>query len=67
MANDVFDGSLKGLSMIEVDLGAVARAHDMLPFDGVIEVTHDERFTGGKLAGTSVAGIRLLLNEYGVK
>lgn len=66
LAIDEFEGDLKGLTLLEVDVGEEGLPHDRLPFEKVTEVTRDERFTGGKLAGTSTEGLRLLLTEYGV-
>lgn len=65
-AVDEFKGELSGLTLIEVDLGVEGLTHTELPLEKLIEVTLDERFTGGKLAGTSSRDLRLLLMEYGV-
>lgn len=65
-ALDEFDGELAGLSMIEVDLGRRDVTHNPLPFENLIEVTHDERFTGGELASMTADKLRLLLREHGV-
>lgn len=64
---DVFAGELTGLSLAEVDLGAESTTHEILPFKKMIEVTGDERFTGGKLAETSSEELLLMLTEYGAK
>lgn len=66
-AVDVFEGELTGLSLAEVDLGEEGIAHETLPFEKMIEVTLDERFTGGKLADTSSEDLLLMLTEYGAK
>lgn len=65
-AIDEFRGELAGLLMLEVDLGAEGSTHPVLPFEELIEVTLDERFTGGELAGRSSEDLGLLLTEYGV-
>ncbi len=51
---DVFEESLEGLIMLEVDLGGPDLLAMFTPPDWVgPEVTHDEHFTGGELAGVS--------------
>ena len=65
-AVDEFEGELAGLLLVEVDLGTEGATHPALPFEKLIEVTLDERFTGGALASTSSEDLRLLLTEYGV-
>lgn len=65
-AVDVFEGELAGLSLVEVDLNSGGASHNPLPFGDLIEVTRDERFTGGELASTTAMDLRLLLTEYGV-
>lgn len=65
-AVDVFEGGLSGLSLVEVDLGYEGATHPILPFQEIIEVTLDERFTGAKLATTSSAELQSVLMEYGV-
>lgn len=65
-AVDEFEGELAGLLLVEVDLGAEGSTHQVLPFEELIEVTLDERFTGGELACTPSEDLRLLLTEYGV-
>ena len=67
LAVDVFEGELTGLSLAEVDLGEDFTTHDPLPFEKMIEVTFDERFTGGKLADTSSEDLLLMLTEYGAR
>lgn len=64
---DVFEGELTGLSLAEVDLGEDIAMHDPLPFEKTMEVTLDERFTGGKLADTSSQDLLLILTEYGAR
>lgn len=67
LAVDVFEDELTGLSLAEVDLGEDFTTHDPLPFEKMIEVTFDERFTGGKLANTSSGDLLLMLTEYGAR
>jgi len=67
LAVDVFAGALTGLVLAEVDLGDVG----VLPALGppgtwLVEVTDDERFTGGHLARTPMKGLIALLHEFGV-
>jgi CYTH domain-containing protein len=51
---DVFEGSLEGLILMEVDLGAPALLEEFTPPSWVgPDVTRTERFTGGGLAGLS--------------
>lgn len=66
-AEDKFDGELTGLVLVEVDLGSDSGAPPALAFTELIEVTSDERFTGGSLAATSASDLELVLKEYGVK
>jgi CYTH domain-containing protein len=63
---DQFTGELEGLVLAEIDIGSTGVMPDLLPFDTVAEVTHDERFTGGALANSSAADLLLLLESYGV-
>lgn len=65
-AVDVFEGDLVGLSLVEVDLGPYGEVHPDLPLSELVEVTLDERFTGGKLACTSPTELQSVLSEYGV-
>ena len=65
-AVDVFEGKLEGLLLAEVDLGSEGATHPALPLEEFVEVTLDERFTGGKLAGTSSTDLQSTLTEYGV-
>lgn len=66
IAVDEFNGELRGLLLAEVDLGSDGAAHPVLPFQELIEVTADDRLTGGKLARTSSAELQSILTEYGV-
>ena len=65
-AVDVFEGDLAGLVLVEVDLGPYGEVHPTLPLQELVEVTLNERFTGGKLADTSFAELQSVLREYGV-
>lgn len=65
-AVDTFEGELTGLSLIEVDLGRRDVTHAPLPIDNLIEVTSDERFTGGELVKMKPENLQTLLLEYGV-
>lgn len=65
--DDEFCGELAGLSLVEVDLGAENVSPPELPYTELIDVTLDERFTGGRLAATSASDLELILKEYGVK
>lgn len=66
-ALDEFEGALAGLSLIEVDLGRRDVTHAPLPIEGLIEVTSDERFTGGELVKMNEEALSALLLEYGAK
>jgi CYTH domain-containing protein len=51
---DVFEESLEGLILMEVELGDPARLEEFTPPSWVgPDVTRNERFTGGELAGLS--------------
>lgn len=65
-ALDEFEGELAGLLLVEVDLGSSGAEHPPLPFQELIDVTHDERFSGGRLASTSSSDLQSVLTEYGV-
>jgi CYTH domain-containing protein len=64
-AVDVFDGELRGLVTVELDLGADGERPDHLGLDVLAEVTRDERFTGGALARTTAGQLAALLAEHG--
>lgn len=63
---DEFEDELAGLLLVEVDLGSSDAEHPSLPFRELIDVTHDERFSGGRLARTSSSDLQSVLTEYGV-
>jgi CYTH domain-containing protein len=55
---DVFEESLEGLILMEVDLGDPALLEEFAPPSWVgPDVTRTERFTGGELAGLSFADL----------
>ncbi|MCH7790613.1 MAG: hypothetical protein IH940_14415 [Acidobacteria bacterium] len=57
-AIDVFEESMEGLIMLEVDLGSQAELGRFVPPDWVgPELSHIEAFTGGALAGKSFADL----------
>lgn len=63
-AVDAFEGALAGLLMLEVDLGDVQDFEGFHPPDWVgEEVTYDERFTGGALAGLTSAELNAALGS----
>lgn len=66
-ALDEFEGELSGLTLIEIDLGQRDVTHAPLPFENLVEVTNDERFTGGELVKLNSDSLTTLLSEYGVK
>ena len=47
---DVFHGALSGLVLAEVEFAEDDAAAAFAPPSGLVEVTHDARFTGGRLA-----------------
>jgi CYTH domain-containing protein len=59
---DVFDGALEGLRLAEVEVDDRA-APLALPAWLGREVTHDDRFAGGRLARTSAAELATLLAQ----
>jgi CYTH domain-containing protein len=66
VAVDCFHGVLAGLVLAEVDLGVGGSMPSPVPGDPVMEVTTDERFTGGALAVTSSSQLRRMLADYGL-
>lgn len=67
LAVDVFGGELRGLVMAEIDTGVSLLMPDSLPIDISLDVTNDERFTGGELARMTATQLQDLFREYGVK
>jgi hypothetical protein len=59
---DAFDGELSGLVLLEIELDDGPDQPPVTPPDGAVEVTHDDRFSGGSLAGTSADQLRGLLS-----
>jgi CYTH domain-containing protein len=65
---DVFEDSLTGLILAEVEFESVEQAHSLiLPPFIVHEVSEDIRFTGGQLVNASRNEVQDWLLEYGVK
>jgi CYTH domain-containing protein len=61
---DEFDGPLCGLVLVEADFGSEDELGAFAPPDFVVrEVSHDDRFSGGRLARTSAADLRDLLEQ----
>jgi CYTH domain-containing protein len=69
MSVDEFHDALEGLVMAEVDLAGsdAPDARFEPPANFLVEVSADERFTGGRLAGTDRAGLRALLEARSVQ
>lgn len=63
LAVDVFTGELDGLVLAEVDLGESGEVPAGATLPSPLEVTEDERFTGGALARTGRAQLRVLLGD----
>jgi CYTH domain-containing protein len=62
---DVFEGELSGLVLAEAEFNSATEAAALvIPAFAVQEVTHDHRFTGGKLVGTSRHELQQLLAEH---
>lgn len=63
---DVFEGGLQGLTLAEAEFDSAAEAAGLvLPAYIVLEVTDDDRSTGGRLVHASRAYIQRWLSEYG--
>lgn len=55
---DVFEEDLAGLVFLEVDAGSRESFDAFTPPEWAgVEITHDDPFTGGQLAGTSLADL----------
>jgi CYTH domain-containing protein len=68
MSIDQFQGPLEGLLIAEVDFGANGDPSSLpMPSFARAEVTDDERFTGARLALTTHAQVKALLDEFNVK
>jgi CYTH domain-containing protein len=63
VAVDCFHRVLAGLVLAEVDLGVGGSMPSPVPGDPVMEVTADERFTGGALAVTNSSQLRRMLAD----
>jgi CYTH domain-containing protein len=68
MGIDQFQGPLEGLVLAEVDFGPHGDPSSLpMPSFALAEVTDDERFTGARLALTTAAQAKALLDEFDVK
>ncbi len=64
---DVFGGPLTGLVLAEIEFPTEDAAdRSPVPATAVVEVSHDPRFTGGRLVRTSAEELRSWLDELGV-
>jgi CYTH domain-containing protein len=64
---DVFEGELEGLFLAEAEFDSEEAAGCLrIPSFAKHEVTGDERFTGGRLAGAKQQELRAWLGEYGI-
>ena len=65
---DVFEGGLEGLVLAEAEFESAAEAAALSrPSFSVVEVSNDQRFTGGQLARSSREDIAGWLLEYGIR
>lgn len=60
---DEFSGPLTGLFLVEIDLGEDRQMPAVLPFEPRLEVTTDDRFSGGQLAQMSADRLKTLLGS----
>lgn len=61
---DAFDGPLKGLILLEADFGSEHEMETFTPPGFVVrEVSHDDRFSGGRLANTTAEQLQDLLKD----
>ena len=64
---DVFADELAGLTLAEAEFETEEECQSFVPPAFVIaEVTHDVRFTGGRLAVTDAADLRAALRSFGL-
>ena len=64
---DVFEGPLAGLVLAEIEFATEDAAdRSPIPATAVVEVSHDPRFTGGRLVRTDAEELRSWLDELGV-
>jgi len=64
---DVFEGGLEGLFLAEAEFDSEEAAGCLaIPSFPLREVTDDDRFTGGRLAGATQREVRAWLLEYGI-
>lgn len=66
VAVDVFGGDLAGLCLAETDRGSGHDAGLPAGLDPAAEVSSDERFTGGALAGCARDDVAAALSGYGL-
>jgi len=65
---DAFEGDLEGLLVAEAEFDSAAEADGLVIPDFILhEVTGDERFTGGNLAGASRPSVAGWMAEYGMR
>ena len=61
---DTFRDQLEPLVLVEVDIGDASSVKPKIPFDQAIDVTEDNRFTGGQLAKMSSEQLHELLSDF---
>lgn len=65
---DEFAPPLAGLCIAELELDSEEELRGFVPPPFVVaEVTHDERFTGGRYAGMTAAELAVLLAEKSIR
>jgi CYTH domain-containing protein len=65
---DVFEGALVGLILAEAEFDSAFAADALtIPDFPMREVSHDDRFTGGRLARAARGELRTWLSEYGIE
>ena len=64
---DVFEGPLTGLVLAEIEFPTEEAAdRSPIPATAIVEVSHDPRFSGGRLVRTEAGELRSWLDELGV-
>jgi len=66
LAIDEFGGRLTGLILAEVDLETAGTIPSNFPIELNVEITNDERFTGGELAKTTSQQLTHILDSYDI-
>ncbi|MBC7462933.1 MAG: hypothetical protein H7227_01580 [Actinobacteria bacterium] len=66
IAIDEFSGRLAGLVLAEVDLGTLGTMPSTFPIELSVEVTNDERFTGGELAKRTTQQLTSILDSFSI-